>query len=278
MAERKGRTPRHGRVLRTGRVTPHMIRVVIGAPGFPDGPFTDHYIKIVIPPAGVTYPEPLDLDAIRRDLPAERWPAVRTYTVRAYDPATAELTVDFVHHGDEGVAGPWAAALRPGDDVWFMGPGGGYAPSAEADWHLLAGDESALPAIAAALQRLPAGRPAWVFVEVADAAEEQPLESPGDAKVVWLHRGASGVGEALTEAVRGLDFPAGRVQAFVHGEAGFVRDLRRHLRGERGVALEQLSISGYWRLGRDDEGWRAIKRDWNSAIEAEEAAPGAAGD
>ncbi|MGW5581114.1 siderophore-interacting protein [Micromonospora chokoriensis] len=264
------------RVLRTERPTPHLIRLVLGGDeltGLPVGEFTDHYIKVVFPQPGVAYPQPLDLTAIRRDLPREQWPRQRAYTVRRWDPLSQELTVDVVYHGDEGLAGPWAAALRPGDPVHFVGPGGAYAPSPDADWHLLAGDESALPAIAAALERLPLGAPAHVFVEIADPEEEQKLLSPGAVELTWLHRGERPVGEALVEAVRALEFPAGQVHAFVHGEAAFVRHLRRLLRGEWGVPLDRLSISGYWRRGMDDEGWRSTKADWNRQVAAEEETP-----
>ncbi|MBQ1038376.1 siderophore-interacting protein [Micromonospora sp. C81] len=264
------------RVLRTERPTPHLIRLVLGGDeltGLPVGEFTDHYIKVVFPQPGVDYPQPLDLAAIRRDLPREQWPRLRAYTVRRWDPLAEELTVDVVHHGDEGLAGPWAAALRPGDPVHFVGPGGAYAPSPDADWHLLVGDESALPAIAAALERLPLGAPAHVFVEIADPSDEQKLLSPGAVAVTWLRRGDRPVGEALVAAVRTLEFPAGTVHAFVHGEAAFVRDLRRLLRGERGVPLDRLSISGYWRRGMDDEGWRSTKADWNRQVTAEEETP-----
>ncbi|MFF5178091.1 siderophore-interacting protein [Micromonospora sp. NPDC000316] len=263
------------RVLRTERPTPHLIRLVLGGEelaGLPVGEFTDHYVKLVIPQPGVTYPQPLDLAAIRRDLPPQQWPRQRAYTVRRWDPLAGEMTIDVVHHGDVGLVGPWVAALRPGDPVHFLGPGGAYAPSPDADWHLLVGDESALPAIGAALERLPLGAPAKVFVEVADAADEQELLSPGAVELSWLHRGDRPVGEALVTAVRDLEFPPGQVHAFVHGEATFVRELRRLLRAERGVAASQLSISGYWRRGMDDEGWRSSKADWNRQVEAEEPA------
>ncbi|GAA3447393.1 siderophore-interacting protein [Planomonospora venezuelensis] len=276
MAEgRPARKATRGEVLRTERLTPHMIRVVLGGEGlrgFGAGEFTDHYVKLLFAPEGVTYPSPFDMEAIQRDLPREQWPTTRTYTVRAWDPEAVELTLDFVHHGESGLAGPWAARVRPGDEIWFFGPGGAYAPSADAGWHLLVGDESALPAIAASLERLPSGAPAHVFVEVAGPEEEQRLDSPGDVKLVWLHRGDAPVGEALVSAVRELEFPEGTLHAFVHGEANFVRELRRHLRTERGVPLSQLSISGYWRLGRDEDGWQSSKREWNKQIEEEEAA------
>ncbi|MET9481466.1 siderophore-interacting protein [Streptomyces sp. NPDC006638] len=276
MAEQPARrTPkaREAQVVRTEWITPHMVRLVLGGDGLDGldlGEFTDHYIKVLFAPAGVTYPEPFDLERIREEFPREQWPTTRTYTVRAWDPAVRELSVDFVVHGDEGLAGPWAARARVGETMRFLGPGGGYAPDPAADWHLLAGDESALPAIAAALERAPAGATVHAFVEISGPGEEQKIATPDGFEVRWLHRGDRPVGEALVAAVRALDFPAGDVQAFVHGEAGFVKELRRHLRLERGIPRERLSISGYWRLGQSDEAWRAAKREWNEQVEREQ--------
>ncbi|WP_329132623.1 siderophore-interacting protein [Streptomyces sp. NBC_00670] len=274
MAERPARKPRKlhtGQVIRTERLTPHMQRVVLGGDGlaeFGTGGYTDHYVKLLFPLEGVTYPEPFDLQRVREEYPREQWPVTRTYTVRAWDAETRELTLDFVVHGDEGLAGPWAARAKPGDVLRFNGPGGAYAPDTSADWHLLAGDESALPAIAAALESLPDGTPAHAFLEVSGPEEEQKFDS--DAQVTWLHRGDRPVGEALVEAVRSLRFPEGRLHAFVHGEAGFVKELRRLLRVELSVPREDLSISGYWRLGHNEDGWQASKREWNAQVEAEQ--------
>jgi NADPH-dependent ferric siderophore reductase len=271
---RRGPQSTRGRVRRVQWLTPHMIRVVIGGDGlkgFGTGAFTDHYVKLLFPVPGVTYPDPFDIDAVRRDMPRDHWPRMRSYTVRSWDPHALEMAIDFVYHGDEGLAGPWAANAQVDDEISFLGPGGAYAPRPDADWHLLVGDESALPAIAASLEALPEGAVARVFVEVAGPGEEQDLVTHGDAKLVWLHRGEGLVGEALVAAVRDLEFPPGDVHAFVHGEAGFVKVLRRHLRAERDVPLDRLSISGYWRYGTDDEGWRAGKAAWNHRIEEEEA-------
>ncbi|MEV7417284.1 siderophore-interacting protein [Streptomyces sp. NPDC089919] len=275
MAEGPARSRKLGtaHVIRSERLTPHMVRVVLGGEGlqgFGAGAFTDHYVKLMFPAEGVSYPEPWDLDRIRAVYPRELWPRQRAYTVRAWDPALLELTIDFVVHGDEGLAGPWAARVQPGERVYFLGPGGAYAPDPAADWHLLVGDESALPAIAAALERMPAGAVVRAFIEVESAADEQEIAAPAGVRPVWLHRGDRPVGEALLEAVTSLRFPAGSVHAFVHGEAAFVKELRRHLRLERGIQRERLSISGYWRQGHTDEAWRAAKRDWNAAVEAEQ--------
>jgi NADPH-dependent ferric siderophore reductase len=250
-----------------------MTRVVLGGEGlarFATRGQTDHYVKLLFPAPGVSYPEPLDVGRIREEFPREQWPVTRTYTVRSWDAESRELALDFVLHGDEGLAGPWAANARPGDVLHFSGPGGGYAPDPAADWHLLAGDESALPAIAAALEELPADAVAHVFVEVADAAEEQKLQTGQGVTVEWIHRGDRPIGAGLAAAVSGLEFPAGNPQVFVHGEAGFVKELRRLLRVERALPRELLSISGYWRLGHDEDGWQSSKREWNAQVEAEQ--------
>jgi NADPH-dependent ferric siderophore reductase len=274
MAE-KPRDHHRGVVLRTEWIARHMIRIVVGGDGLADfatSGLTDHYVKLVFPLEGVQYPEPFSVKACRETMTRDLWPRLRTYTVRAWDPDSRELTLDFVVHGDEGLAGPWAARAVPGDVVYLLGPGGGYAPDAAADWHLLVGDESALPAIATALEALPDGVLAHVLIEVDGPEDEQKLGSAADARIVWIYRNSRRVGEGLVEAVRALEFPDGNVHAFVHGEAGFVKQLRRYLRVERGIAMDRLSISGYWRIGVDDEGWREVKRDWNREVEAEEAA------
>ena len=110
-----------------------------------------------------------------------------------------------------------------------------------------------------------------VLLQVDGPEEEQPLESPGDLRVQWLHRG--GDDEPLADAVRALDFPAGEVHAFVHGEASAVRALRRHLLAERGIPRESVSISGYWKRRRTEEGWREDKPEWNRLVEADLTRP-----
>jgi NADPH-dependent ferric siderophore reductase len=278
MANRPVRPAHEGVVTRVEQLTPHMVRVVIGGDGLrriEAGQYTDHYIKVLFPPAGVEYPEPFDMGTIRETLPREAWPVTRTYTVRKWFPEVPEMWVDFVVHGDSGIAGPWAARAKPGDLVRFMGPGGGYAPDADADWHLLAGDESALPAIAAALEGMPAGAKVRAYLEVEGPDEEQKLTTEADAEITWMHRGGRPVGSLLCPAVRGSAFPEGRVQAFVHGEANFVRDLRGHLRLDRGLTMDQLSISGYWRDGMNEDGWQSSKRDFNEQTERQQEAPAA---
>jgi len=247
-------------VVRTERLTPHMVRVVVGGDElalFPDTGFTDRYVKLIFPRPGVELAE----DAELWSLPPEQRPVFRTYTVRDLDPERHELTIDFVLHGDDGIAGPWAAAAVPGDELLMSGPGGAYVPLPDVDQHLLVGDEAALPAIAAALEVLPAGAAAVVLVEVDDAHGEIPLTTGEGVELRWLHRTTAAEPEPLLAAVRDLQLADGRVQAFVHGELLSVRAIKRHLVDDRGIAKELLSASGYWRRGKTEDGFQAEKRE-----------------
>lgn len=272
MTDRKVRpAPTTLQVVRTERLSPHMQRVVAGGPSFAtflarNNDFTDRYVKLWFLDPALEYPDPLDIEQIRATMPKAAWPVVRTYTVRYVDAAAAELAIDFVVHGDEGIAGPWAAHAKPGDPIHLAGPGGAYSPDPHADWHLLVGDEAALPAIAAALERIPAGRPVHAFIEVDGPAEEQSLESPADLHLTWLHRDGAPAGTTtlLPGAVRSLDWPQGRPQVFAHGESSLLKTVRPYLIDERGVARESLSLSGYWRSGKTEEGFRAWKAEQNA--------------
>lgn len=259
----------HGEVLRTQQLTPSLVRVVLGGPGlagFEAPADTDAYVNVAIPPAGAAYGPVFDPDEVKEALARDWWPARRRYTVRRW--ADGELTLDFVVHGDAGAAGPWAAAARPGDVLVLTGPGSGYSPDPDADWHLLVGDESALPAIARTLEVLPAGTRVVVRLVVDGPEHEVPLETAADADVVWLHRTADDPAP-LPAAVRAIDFPDGRVHAFVHGEADEIRAIRRHLLADRGLGRGQMSCSPYWRRTMTDEAWRAIKKDFVAEMDAD---------
>ena len=256
-------------VQRTDWVTPHLVRVVLGGPGiesFQDNGFTDKYVKLLFLKPGLSFPSPPPtLEEIRASWPRADWPTTRTYTVRWFDPAAGELAIDFVYHGDEGIAAPWAASALPGDEIMVRGPGGAYAPQSDVDWHLFVGDESALPAVCAGLEALPAGAVASVFALVEDEGEAVKLASAAEVDATWLYRSSfdspSSANDALVAAVRSASFGSGSVQAFVHGEAGYVADLRRHLSRERAIPSDLLSISGYWRRGKNEDGWQAEKAE-----------------
>ncbi|WP_210493261.1 siderophore-interacting protein [Patulibacter sp. SYSU D01012] len=273
-SRRPVRRPIRTQVEEVVRLTPHMVRVVLGGPElerFVAGEFTDHYVKLLFPPAEAPYGMDADMTAVRDEHPRALWPRTRTYTVRAWDPDARRLTLDVVTHGDVGLAGAWAARAAPGDVLQLLGPGGAYAPDPAADWHLMVGDACVLPAIAASLARVPDGALVHAIVAVDGPEDEQPLETPGDLRLTWLHVDVTTQeGEdRLVAAVRDLAFPDGEMQGFVHGEATAVRAIRRHLLADRGVPRERLSISGYWRRTLDEDGWQSSKGDWNRQVEAD---------
>lgn len=253
-------------VIETIRLTPHLVRIVAGGPGIAaveDNGFTDAYSKMHFAPAAAQLTPPYDMAELREQLPVELLPSVRTYSVRRFDLAAGQIWIDFVTHGDEGVAGPWAANAKPGDPVVLGGIGGGYAPDATADWHLLVGDESSIPAIASALETMPAHAVGTVLLEVQNEFEHLDLAAPDGIEVRWLHRGdrQAGTTNELIDAVRALEWRAGRVQVFAHGERGAMKQLRPHLTEERGLDRTQLSLSAYWAYGRREDAFQAEKRE-----------------
>jgi NADPH-dependent ferric siderophore reductase len=178
------------------------------------------------------------------------------------DETAGELAIDFVIHGDEGLAGPWADAAAPGDSLIFTGPGGGYNPDPQADWHLFAGDEAALPAIAAAIESLPDEARGKAYLEVGGQSDIQALTAPVGVELIWLLRGneAAGSSELLVNAVRNSEWPEGRVQVFAHGERGYMKALREVLFVQRGLDRSQVSLSGYWAMGRVEDDFQAEKK------------------
>ncbi len=230
--------------MATAQLTPSLVRVTLGGEGFAafeDRAETDKYAKL-------------------KFQDADGAPVTRTYTVRRVDPDAQTLDIDFVVHGDEGLAGPWAAAARPGDRLSLMGPGGGYRPDAAADWHLFLGDLSAVPAIAAALEALPASAVGHAFIEVETDAAIMALEAPAGVEVEWIVD-PSHATDALASVVSQFDWPAGAVQVFAHGERESMKALRPVLFDERGLDRDRVSLSGYWARGRTEDRFQAEKRE-----------------
>nr|WP_255668852.1 siderophore-interacting protein [Aeromicrobium duanguangcaii] len=241
-------------VLRTEELAPRMRRVVLGGPAFDEYldahlPATDTYVKLVF---------------ASNDGQGD---VQRTYTVRWVDAEARELAIDFVTHGTEGFAGPWATSAKPGESLRFRGPGGAYRPDPTADHHLFIGDESALPAIGASVAVLEPGAAATAFIEVDGPEHEIDLPTAGDLTIHWLHRDGDAPGSTrlLDEAVRAWEFPQGRVQAFVHGESALLKSVRPYLLDGR-VDRKDISVSAYWRCGETEEGFRAWKKQQQDAV------------
>ncbi|SFT47427.1 NADPH-dependent ferric siderophore reductase, contains FAD-binding and SIP domains [Geodermatophilus amargosae] len=238
-------------VVSVVEVTPSVRRVVLS--GTPDAvAATGPTVNLLVPRVGDPDPR---WPAVARDGRIV-WPAgshgisLRSYTARRQDPGRGEVDVDFVLHGD-GPAAAWAGAAAPGALLGVAGSGAlGDRPAGTL---LLAGDETALPAISRILAAADPASRGVALVEVAGPEEEQTLARPPGVEVRWLHRGGTPPGEStlLADAVAALDRPAGDdVFAWVAAESAAVRAVRADLRSRWGLTRAQHHAIGYWRRGR----------------------------
>lgn len=180
-------------------------------------------------------------------------PQSRAYTIRGFDPVSGEMLLDFVLHGDHGIASRWAGEVRVGDKVSLSDPRRGYRIDADAPAQLLLGDATALPAIAAILENLPVGTPATMIAEVVGVAEEQSFAARDGLEAIWVHADPQtpGTSGKLLDRLRQVLIPKD-VQVFIAGEHSMVTAARDLLRDERGVARSSIDAVGYWRYGQAD--------------------------
>jgi NADPH-dependent ferric siderophore reductase len=210
--------------------------------------FDDH-VKLVVPGPGQERPvPPVQVEGHLDWSPPGGRPTAKDYTPRRWDPEAGELDLDLVRHGT-GAAARWADRVRPGDPAHIAGPKSSAMLPEGVDWLLVAGDETALPAIGRLVEELPDGLPAQVFVEVAGPDHRLPLAERSGVEVTWLYRDGAepGTTDLLERAVRTATWWPGEVFAWIAGEAGSVKPIRSHLKLERGVAPDCLEVTGYWR-------------------------------
>ena len=244
-------------VLETTEVSPHLVRIRLGGDTFDNinsNDATDKYVKLLFADPAHELVPPYDLTELREQSP-EKLPSRRTYTVREINLDEKWLSIDFVIHDDDGIAGPWAKNARPGDTLVLSGAGGKYAPAAESDWHLLIADHSAIPAVSSAIEAMPAGATGVVLACVTDDADRVLPKSPTGIEVRWVDSQAE-----LIAAVEGLEWRAGTPQVFAHGERETIKVIRKILK-DREVPRESLSISAYWAQGRAEDQFQAEKRE-----------------
>ncbi|GAB7051352.1 siderophore-interacting protein [Catenuloplanes indicus] len=242
-------------VVANRRLTPHLTRITVTGPdlhGFGyDGP--DHLVRIFLAPAPdvpLTLPDSPDgwWPALKA-MPEEVRPVVRNYTVRRFDADRRELDIDFVLHGDGGPASAWAHKAAPGDRIGVLSDGAEYAPPADTDWQLFAGDETALPAIAAAIESLPHDATGLALIECGGTPCEIPIAAPPGVTVHWLHRNGDepGTSSVIIDTLRALELPPGNPYAFIAGESTMVTTVRRHLCTDLAIAKSRVYFCGYWR-------------------------------
>lgn len=252
-------------VVRTRRLGPSLVRVSFAGEDlrhfFSDG--WDQSLSLFLPHPGQDAPAvPVELGdgwwQGWRELPDDVRAVMRSYTLRELRRDPDEIDVDFVLHTPAGPASAWADRARAGDRVLLLGPAVAdnrairFRPPDDTDLVLLWGDETALPAIASVLASLPAGRRVRAWLEVRDAGNVRDLVTAADAEISWLGEGTS------LDVLRGARLPsAERPYAWIAGESGSVKALRRHFVRERGVDRRRVTFVGYWRQGMTEEQLRA---------------------
>ncbi|MFF4230144.1 siderophore-interacting protein [Streptomyces sp. NPDC001820] len=276
-------------VVRTRRLGPSMVRVTFGGEelkGFASGG-RDQSLSLFLPHPGQEAPvvpagagDGSAIFAAWRALPDDVRAVMRSYTVREQRqlPGEAgEVDIDFALHEDGGPACRWASGAAPGHRVMVLGPAVAdntavrCRPPQDTDWVLIWADETALPAAAAILQWLPAGMKARVWLEVPHTEDRQDLKTAADARITWLVR-EEGAPSAL-EAVSAAELPEGTGYAWIAGESGSVKALRRHLVRERELDRRRVTFVGYWRRGVSEDGLREQAETGveDEAIDAAEA-------
>jgi len=260
-AEPKRRPPRLLQVVETRDVSPHMRRVVLGGAALSGlRAWPAAHIKLFLPRPGqqkLTLPT-LDPDGRPVWPPLAERPITRTYSVRRYDPYLSLLEVDFALHTPGGVASQWAARAEPGMQVGLAGPGGANPMLKPADWYLLAGDLSALSAIAALLEALPRDARGCAFIQIPSERDRQVIVTPTGVQLVWL------VTEQrvqpctdLLESVRNVRWPRAASFAWIAGENAQVIAIRDYLRSERGLSSAAMYAVPYWKHNENEEQYHA---------------------
>mgnify|MGYP000082525829 CR=1 FL=1 len=231
-------------ILHTQQLSPHMIRLTfrsefaadftLGAPG--------QYLKVLAPALGEAGPPVFDPDTFKSQM--------RTYTLRHVRPQVQEFDIDFVVHGEEGIAGPWAKQAKPGDRILISRPGTLKFTGEAADWHLFVADMAAIPAAAIELEGLPEHAIGDAFFEILSEADRQPVRAPAGINIHWIIKPDSHApSEELVESVQRLAWRDGAPGVFVAGEFSVAGTLRSFFRKERPTRKDLTYVSSYWKLG-----------------------------
>ncbi|MBO4256615.1 siderophore-interacting protein [Streptomyces griseorubiginosus] len=256
-------------VVRTRRLGPSLVRVTFAGDDlrYFHSEGRDQSLSLFLPHPGQSEPAvPYELGdgwwQAWRELPDDVRAVMRSYTLRSLRRDPDEIDVDFVLHTPAGPASAWAARAAAGDRVVLLGPAVAdnrairFRPPEDTDLTLIWGDETALPAVSAILESLPAGARARVWLEVRDAGNIQDLATEADAEITWLVQDTDGVeGSPMAlDALRAARLPAAeRPYVWIAGESGCVKQLRRHFVGERRIDRRRVTFVGYWREGLSEE-------------------------
>jgi NADPH-dependent ferric siderophore reductase len=251
------RHPLKFRLLQVKQVhtlTPHLIRVTFTGDDLHDfvsASFDDH-IKVFFPEPGEDKPTLPEAGPNGPVFAEGKRPIARDFTPRRYDREARELDIEFAMH-EAGPAANWAAQAKVGQYLGVGGPRGSFVVPTGFDWHLLIGDDTALPAIARRLEEMPAGKRVAVVIEVADPSAQIEFNTQAELHLIWCYRNGTGLrGEALLRAVRDTYLPKdGEGYVWAAGESATIRAVRQHLCTERGVDKARIRAASYWKQGAE---------------------------
>lgn len=231
-------------VISNESLTPHMRRIRLHGESLADFPADQEsgYVKLILQNG-------------------DEKPLMRSYTIRAFDQERCELTLDFVDHGDTGPASAWARRATSGDAALIRGPGEKKLADPDADWVFLAGDMSALPALAVNLEQLPETAKGYAVIEVLSEEDRQEINAPAGVELKWLVNGNNEQENTLlVDLVRSLEWLPGTPYPWFAGEFSSMRGIRRYFRDEKGIDKRAMYVSSYWKIGDTDEGMKLAKR------------------
>lgn len=235
------------------QLTPNMQRLILQGDSLRNFPEDQEggYVKLLLPSAPGQEVAALGLEGSIK----------RSYTVRACDRNRGTLILDAVsHHDGGGPATAWVGEAKAGDAINVTGPGPVERLVPDVDWVFLAGDMTALPAMAVNLERLPKAMKGHAVVAIYDEADAQDLERPEGVEVHWVVSPAPSATSPLVKKVRALEWYPGRASVWSASEFSEMKALRSYFRDERGVPAELMYISSYWKAGASDEEHKVAKR------------------
>lgn len=245
-------------VVSSRKLTPHMQRIVLTGEElgtFPEGSESG-YIKLLFTIKGNAIVSKSQVEAMASDKPL-----MRTYTVRAFDAEKKTLTVDFVLHADsEGPASKWAENAKAGDKIVIVGPGPVKLVDNNADWFLIAGDMTALPAISCNLEQLPPEAKGYAVIEISSQDDRQLLSAPDGVKIQWVTRDSNSDQEEFLNTVFDLEWLTGEPYVWCACEFEAMKCLRKHFKLTRNISKRSMYISSYWKQGNSEDQHKIAKQ------------------
>jgi NADPH-dependent ferric siderophore reductase len=215
------------------------------------------YIKFLIPEEGESQP---DAASILSMLPVGKKPTMRTFTIRKQRSEIREIDVDFVIHGDSGPASSWAINTKPGDSINIVGPGPTKRLDNTADWFLIVGDMTALPALSVNIEGMEDTARGHVIIEILNEEDKQSLPFPEQIDVHWMvNPDPQQSRSLLLDKLSSIEWYEGRPFVWIAGESKSVKVLRDYLNENNLVDKKDRYISGYWQLGPNEMEHKKVK-------------------